>query len=143
MTEGLPKQVSPWMRGLLLMAGFYNLIWGFFIFNFPDQFYSWLQEKEREGGKLVEYQGVGVLIFALLYLLCSLYPVRFWFLILVGLLSKVLGAVGVYFFVLNKLVTDHFIFHLIVNDLAWALPLVIIAYRAFWLRNIHNYEKAS
>lgn len=143
MSGSVQNRLTPWMRAVLLLAGTYNLIWGLFILYFPDQFYSWLLETRAEGAKLVDYQGVGVLIFGFLYLLSSLYPVRFWYLIFIGLLSKTFGAVGVYFFIMNQSLTDHFIFHLLINDFAWLIPLAIIAQRAFWLRNMHTYEKAA
>lgn len=131
------------MRGFLLVAGVYNLAWGIFIFNFQDAYYSWLLEINNQAKWLVTYQGAGVIIFGLIYLLACLYPVRFWYLILLGLFSKLFGAVGVYFFILDKSITNHFIFHLLVNDFLWVVPLAVITFRAFKLHNIYNYEKAA
>lgn len=132
------------MRGLLLMAGVYNLAWGIFIYNFPKAFHQWLTAGSvAYTGKLVIYQGVGVIIFGIFYILATLYPFRFWYLILLGLISKLLGAIGVYFLIINKTVTKQFIFHVLVNDLAWVIPLAFITYRAFWFRKQHMYEKAA
>lgn len=131
------------MRGFLLVAGVYNLAWGLFIYNFPNAYYNWLTEANRGVNRLVEYQGAGVILFGLIYILACLYPVRFWYLILLGVLSKTFGAVGVYFLVIDKSLTDHFIFHLLVNDLVWVIPLIFITFRAFRLRNNITYEKAA
>lgn len=131
------------MRGFLLTAGVYNLAWGIFITIFPDSYYSWLTEGSSHAIWLIKYQGAGVILFGIFYLLAGLYPVRFWFLILAGLLSKLFGAVGVYFFILNETLTNHFIFHLLVNDLAWVVPLAIITQRAMRLRKILTYEKVA
>ena len=139
----MPDKLPPWMRGFLLVAGVYNLAWGIFIFNFQDAYYSWLLEINNQAKWLVTYQGAGVIIFGLIYLLACLYPVRFWYLILLGLFSKLFGAVGVYFFILDKSITNHFIFHLLVNDFLWVVPLAVITFRAFKLHNIYNYEKAA
>ena len=35
-------RIEPWMRGFLLLAGVYNLGWGFFIYEFPTAFYHWV-----------------------------------------------------------------------------------------------------
>lgn len=130
------------MRGILLVAGVYNLAWGVFIYNFPDAFYSWLIEANREASQWIVYQGAGTFIFGILYILAALYPLRFWYLILLGLISKLSGALGMYFFI-DKNITSHFIFHVLLNDLAWIVPLAIITYRAFRLRKLQTYEKAA
>lgn len=141
--EDLPGSLPPWMRGFLFAAGVYNLAWGIFITIYPDAYFSWLTETDSQAIWLISYQGAGVLIFGIFYLLSSLYPVRFWFLICIGLFSKIFGAVGVYFFIVDKSLTNHFIFHLLVNDLAWVVPLAIITSGAFRLKKILTYEKAA
>lgn len=131
------------MRGVLLMAGVYNLAWGVFIYNFPDAFYSWLTEQKAVAGELVIYQGAGTFIFGIIYLIAALYPVRFWYLILLGFISKLSGAIGVYFLIIDTNVTRHFIFHVLVNDLVWLIPMAIITYRAYKLQKFHTYEEAA
>lgn len=131
------------MRGVLLVAGVYNLAWGVFIYNFPDAFYSWLTEQNCESAQLIVYQGAGTFIFGIIYITAALYPVRFWYLILLGFVSKLSGAIGVYFFIIDSNITRHFIFHVLVNDMAWLIPLAIITYRAYLLRKFHMYEKAA
>lgn len=131
------------MRGVLLITGVYNLAWGVFIYNFPDAFYSWLTAQNAEAGQIIVYQGAGTFIFGIIYLVAALYPVRFWYLILLGFLSKLFGAIGAYFLIIDSNITRHFIFHVLVNDLAWLLPLGIITYRAYMLQKNHNYEKVA
>ena len=132
-----------WMRGFLLLAGIYNLAWGIFIYSYSEAFYVWLAEADTKENQWVEYQGIGVIVFGLVYLLACLYPIRFWFLILLGLLSKLCGGLIVYHLIVDKSLTDHFIFHLLVNDLAWVVPLAIITFRAFRLRKKLPYEKPA
>lgn len=139
----VPDNFPPWMRGFLFAAGVYNLAWGIFITIFPDAYFSWLTEVNGQAIWLISYQGAGVIIFGIFYIWAGLYPVRMWFLIFTGLLSKLFGAVGVYFFILDKSLTNHFIFHLLVNDLAWVVPLAIITLRALRLRKTLTYEKAA
>lgn len=141
--EEVPDKLPAWMRGFLLVAGVYNLAWGVFIYNFPDAFYSWLVEEKTEAGQIILYQGAGTFLFGIVYIIACLYPLRFWYLILLGLLSKLIGAVGVYFLIIDKSKTNHLIFHLLVNDLAWVIPLATITFRAFRLRKNLTYEKAA
>lgn len=130
------------MRGILLVAGVYNLAWGIFIYNFPDAFYSWLVEASVEASNWIVIQGAGTFVFGVLYILAALFPIRFWYLILLGLISKLAGAIGLYFFT-DRNITNHFIFHVLVNDLAWIVPLALITYRAYGLRKLRTYEKAA
>ncbi|WP_017733967.1 hypothetical protein [Nafulsella turpanensis] len=136
-------RIQPWMHGFLLVAGIYNLAWGLFIYVFPKAFFRWLTASQEAADQLVVYQGIGVLMFGILYILTALWPVRFWYLALTGLLSKVFGGMAVYFFIVDKTVTKQFIFHLLVNDLAWVTPLAFITYRAFKLHKHYLYEKAA
>lgn len=121
----LPR-VQPWMRGLLLLMGAYNLGWGIFIYAFPTSFYQWITQTDRLAPALITWQGLGVLAFGLAYLLSAVYPTRLWFLIGLGFISKLFGAIGFYFVVMQQTITKKYIFHLLMNDLVWLVPLGII-----------------
>jgi len=126
-----PLRFEPWMRGVLLLAGIYNLAWGFFIKNFPNSFYQWVTETENPAIPAIEWQGLGVLFFGVFYTLTALYPKKLWYLIIAGILSKLLGGIWFYFVVMEQTVTNKFLFHLIMNDLVWVVPFTIIAVRAW------------
>lgn len=128
------KEFPNWMRGFLILSGMYNLAWGLFIYNFPDAFYKWITKSTEAVPPLIVYQGIGVLTFAILYLIAALYPVRLWFLIALGVVSKLLGAIGFFIIIMNQQVTKTFLFHFFMNDLIWVLPLSFIAVRAFRLK---------
>ncbi len=130
-TEEKPLSFPAWMRGFLLLATFYNLAWGLFILNFPDAFYKFLTTSAQPAPTLITYQGVGIIIFAFLYLAAAIYPTRLWFLVLAGFISKLFGAIGVFILVMDMQVTKKFIFHLVMNDLVWLIPLGIITYTAY------------
>ena len=117
------------MRGLLLLAGTYNVGWGVFIYAFPDSFYRWITQTEQLAPVLITWQGVGVLAFGVAYLLAAVYPTRLWFLIALGFFSKIIGAIGFYFVVMEQTITKKYIFHLLMNDTVWLIPLGIILVR--------------
>ena len=129
-----PRAVEPWMRGLLLVAGTYNVGWGVFIYLFPNSFYRWITQTEQLAPVLITWQGLGVLAFGVAYLLAAVYPMRLWFLIGLGFFSKLVGAVGFYFVVMEQNLTKKYIFHLIMNDIVWLIPLGIIFVRVWQIR---------
>lgn len=136
--EEIIPAISPWMRGVLLLAAIYNLAWGIFIYNFPDAFYHWVTGSTGATPGIISYQGIGVLLFAALYFVSALYPQKFWYFILLGVLSKIIGSAWFYFEIMDQQVTKRFLFHIIMNDLAWVFPLGIIAYRASQIKKHAN-----
>ena len=121
-----PPHVEPWMRGLLLLMGAYNLGWGVFIYVFPTSFYQWITQTDQLAPALITWQGLGVLAFGLAYTAAAVYPTRLWFLIGLGFISKLFGAIGFYFVVMQQTITKKYIFHLLMNDVVWLIPLGII-----------------
>ena len=127
--EEIPSTIPAWMRGILLLAGVYGLTWGLFIYNFPDSFFQWIAESGQSSPKVVVYAGVSNLLFALLCLINALYPKKYWYLIILGLLSKIIDPVWFYFEIMSQQVTKKFLFYLLMNDIAWFIPLGIITFR--------------
>ena len=132
--NSFPPRVEPWMRGMLLLMGAYNIGWGIFIYAFPDSFYQWLTQTEQLAPPLITWQGLGVLAFGVAYMLIALYPTRLWFLVGLGFLSKFFGAIGFYFVIMQQNITKKYIFHLIMNDLIWLIPLGIIFIKIMQVR---------
>ena len=135
--EPLPG-LSPWMRGVLLLAAIYNLAWGIFIYNFSDAFFHWVTESTRVTPDIISYQGIGVMLFAALYFVSALYPQKFWYFIIIGVISKIIGSIWFYLNIMEQQVTKRFLFHIIMNDIAWVIPLAIIAFRASQIKKHAN-----
>ena len=129
-----PLRVEPWMRGLLLLTGAYNIGWGLFIYAFPNSFYRWVTQTDHLAPALITWQGLGVTAFGIAYLLAAIYPTRLWFFIGLGLFSKLIGGIGFYFMVMQQTITKKYIFHLLMNDLVWLIPLGIILVRVIRVR---------
>ncbi|HAA19113.1 MAG TPA: hypothetical protein DCP28_10210 [Cytophagales bacterium] len=133
----------PWMRGFLLLATGYNLLWGIFISQFPDSFYLWARGKDQEAPILITYQGYGVLIMAVVFLLAALNPQKYWYLPGFGALVKLGGAAGFWLLIMEFETTKKFLFHLIFNDLVWIPFLIAIMVRAYQVQKGTKGEKAS
>ncbi len=138
--EAIEEQphILPWMRGFLLLAGVYNLIWGIFIINLSDTFFLWLSGTQRATPALVYYQGWGVLLFGFLYAASGIWIKKLWWVPGLGMISKLFGAWAVYAFIFDGDISRKFYFHLIMNDLVWVLPLGYIAYKAYLYRHSSN-----
>ncbi len=135
-------RIEPWMRGLLLLAGFYNIGWGIFINQFPDAFYQWITMTTRAAPPLIFWQGAGVLGFGVAYILVAMYPRKLWFLLAIGILSKLFGAVGFYWIVMERTINKKYLFHLIMNDLIWLIPFAIIFWRMLAIRKLKQEHTA-
>lgn len=128
-------RIEPWMRGVLLLAGFYNLGWGFFIYNFPDSFYQWVTLSDKTALPVITWQGLGVLVFGVVYIITAVYPIKLWFLLVIGLLSKLAGALWFFLFIMEGVINKKFLFHIIMNDLIWVIPFGVILWRMMIVRN--------
>jgi hypothetical protein len=127
-SEVIDEPLIPhWMRGFLMLAAIYNLIWGIFIYNFPEAYFTWITAKEPTVIDVVQYQGLGVLLFAGVFLTAAIYPFKVWYMLWAGVAAKLFGGILVFYLIMETEVTKKFIFHLIMNDLVWVGPLFIIA----------------
>lgn len=120
-----------WMRGFLMIAFIYNVIWGIFIALFPDSFYHWVTESQRETPGIILWQGRAVLVMGVLYLFAAMYPRKLWYFIALGVFTKVVGGIWFYTSILEMEVGRKGWFHLIMNDAIWVPFLILISLRAF------------
>lgn len=140
MEQEIELKVEPWMRGLLLLAGTYNLGWGFFIYNFPDSFYQWVSQSGQAVPDIITWQGLGVMVFGAIYVAVAIYPTTLWYLLALGVASKLLGAAWFYWFVLDGMATRQYLFHLIMNDLVWVIPFTVILIRLFQVKQTKHHQ---
>lgn len=119
-----------WMRGFLLAAAAYNVLWGFLMAWMPESFYHWVTQTDNTTPGIIVWQGRGVLVLALLFVASAIHPGKFWYLPALGALAKLLGALWFYVTILDQSLNDKAIFHLIMNDLVWVPFLIFIALRA-------------
>ena len=123
--------IQAWMRGVLLTASVYNLAWGIFLFWSPTSYIKWMTEGVQTQNQWVLYQAIGILVVAAMLFMGFLRPLKFKGLILLSFLAKLLGGVIVYFMIMESQLTKKFMFHLLMNDLVWLVPLLLIVLAAF------------
>lgn len=126
-----PQTIFPnWMRGFLLIAAAYNILWGIFIGYFPETFFQWVTESEGIAPGIIGWQGKVVLLMAAVYLTCAIHPGKFWYLLFFAALTKIGGGIWFYYSILEQEVGDKGIFHLLMNDGIWVPFLILIGIRA-------------
>lgn len=120
-----------WQKVALLIASLQCLIWGLFIVLLPARSSAayGLAQPPRE---IFLWQGTGLVIFlyGVGYLIAASDPYRHWAVILVGLLAKTLGPVGMIWSVWEEQVPVRVLLLLPVNDLIWWIPFSMILWQA-------------
>lgn len=127
--------VQAWMRGVLLIGAVYNFAWAFFLYVAPASYLKWITEGEQTSNHWVAYQSVGIAIVGLFMFMGTLYPVKFRWLILVSFIAKLIGGVLVYQMIMHSEFTRKFLFHVLMNDIVWLLPLILTTIAAFKSQN--------
>lgn len=119
------------MRGVLLIASVYNMAWAVFLFWSPGSYLKWMTEGAQSQNEWVFYQAVGILVVAIMLFMGFLKPLKFRWLILFSFLAKLFGGIVVYQLIMDAQFTKKFMFHLLMNDLVWLIPLISIVLAAF------------
>jgi small multidrug resistance pump len=136
MTMGAERTTPRWMSTVLLMAGIYNMAWGTWTILCPTMSFSYsgieVSEKPLHYPQL--WQGIGMIVgvYGIGYALAARDPVRLWPLVLVGLLGKVFGPVGLVYGVITNQMSIAALITMIPNDLIWWVPFGLILRRAYW-----------
>lgn len=116
-----------WQRVTLCVAGLQCLLWGCFIVLWPrlsSRCYGFAEPPTD----LFLWQGMGLVIvlFGLGYVIAATNPVQHWVMILIGLLSKFLGPLGMAWSVHLGSVSRQVLYLIPVNDLIWLVPFGMI-----------------
>lgn len=123
-----PRVVSPrWHSIALAVASLQCLIWGIFIILWPQRS-SLSYGLAKPPTDMFLWQGTGLVIFlfGFGYGLASTNPRQHWGIVLVGLLSKVLGPIGMSWAVLQQDVPARVLLLLPINDIVWWIPFALI-----------------
>ena len=118
-----------WAKFTLFIAGIYNIFWGLVISAYPQVILFGNPPTEF---LLIILRCVGMLVgvYGIAYYFASRDPYKYWPLILVGFIGKVLGPIGsVYYIVLGRLNPDFFIVN-VFNDIIWLYPFGWVIYQA-------------
>lgn len=120
------------MKGTLMIAAIYNIVWGAWVVLFPSQFFEWLGMEDLTYPTIWQGMGMVIGVYGLAYWLASFDPFRHWPIIAVGFLGKIMGPIGFVWNYLMGKIAFGFFYNLITNDFVWWIPFVLM------LKEVHQ-----
>lgn len=136
-----PSQQLPprWISWALLLAGAYNVVWGLWVIIFPAHFWRLLALPQPNYPELWQCIGMIVGVYGVGYIIAARDPARHWLIVLVGLLGKVLGPIGLVLALLSGKLAPRFGAVNVFNDFVWWIPFtlaLIFAWRVNHTRRV-------
>jgi len=127
MTDTSIRKIS---KIILLLAAIYNIFWGIVISLFPRII---LFDSCDSVFVIIILQCIGMLVgvYGIAYYFASLDPARYWPLILVGLIGKVLGPIGSLFYIFTVQLDPSFFWVNVFNDIIWMYPFGWVLYQVY------------
>lgn len=119
------------MRTVLLTAGVYNIVWGGLAVVFPNTMFDWMGMPRPNYPQLWQCIGMIVGLYGLGYAIAAHDPVRHWPIVLVGLLGKVFGPLGMLQALWEGALPWVFALNCVTNDLIWWVPFALILRHAW------------
>ena len=119
------------MRGVLWAAGGYNLLWGALVVLLPQLPFQWAGMPPPNYPEIWQCLGMVVGVYGVGYIIAAQDPLRHWPIVLVGLLGKVLGPIGMLWSIAGGRLPLIAAWTCVTNDLIWWLPFGMILYRAY------------
>ncbi|MGZ0175090.1 MAG: SelL-related redox protein, partial [Planctomycetales bacterium] len=112
-------------------AGIYNLTWGAAIILFPAALFRFADLDLPRYPQIWQCVGMIVGVYGVGYLIAATDPLRYWLIILVGLLGKIFGPLGFVGALISGDLPLAFGATIITNDLIWWIPFAAILYQVF------------
>ncbi|KAA5543786.1 redoxin domain-containing protein [Roseiconus nitratireducens] len=125
-----------WMSWVLIVAGIYNLGWGLWVVVRPDDLFHWTGIPVPRYPSIWQCVGMVVGVYGIGYGIAASRPYRHWPIVLVGLLGKVLGPVGMLYHLVTvpadapERLPTSWVWTIVANDLIWWVPFSVILYQA-------------
>lgn len=116
----------PWMRRVLFIAGLYNGLWGAFVVLFPNALFDWFGMDLPNYPQIWQCVGMIVGVYGLGYVIAATDPARHWPIVLVGLLGKILGPIGMLEALWTGSLPVRFALVCVFNDLIWWIPFALM-----------------
>jgi hypothetical protein len=121
------ETLSPiWMFYALIAAGLYNLLWGGIVILFPNLFFDWANMPRPIYPEIWQCVGMIVGVYGIGYLIAAFDPLRFWPIVLVGVLGKIFGPIGFLQALWLERFSIAFGWNIVFNDLVWWVPFFLI-----------------
>ncbi|MEY3458219.1 MAG: hypothetical protein RL215_1376 [Planctomycetota bacterium] len=119
-----------WDRIALSVAALQCFGWGPFIIIAPERS-AIAYGYSHPPTDIFLWQGMGliILLYGIGYAIASADPARHYAVVLVGLLAKILGPIGMTWAVLNQQVSHNVLWLIPIHDLIWWWPFTLIVLR--------------
>lgn len=130
-TFGRPGRDSPpdrprWASRWLVAAAAYNILWGAWVILFPSALFDWTGVERPNHPELWQCIGMIVGVYGVGYAIAARDPRRHWPIVLVGLLGKLLGPIGMAAALVQGRFPLAFAATCLTNDLLWWGPFGLI-----------------
>jgi hypothetical protein len=112
-------------RSVFILAGVYNLLWGFFTVINPQWLFHFANMELSNYPQIFACLGMVVGLYGILYLEVARLPERGWLLAAVGLLGKLLGPIGLLPLVVSGQWPARTVVLCLTNDLIWWIPFAL------------------
>lgn len=129
------NKTPSWMFITLILAGFYNLLWGFWVIAFPELSFTLLGATPPTPIEIWQCVGMIVGVYGIGYIIAATNPYKHWPIILVGFLGKIFGPLGFSKSLIERVFPLSFGINIIFNDLIWWIPFFLI------LKSVYAYYK--
>jgi peroxiredoxin len=120
------RPVVGWPQVVLMLAGLYNLVFGVWAVFFPEHYFLVSGVEVPRYPALWQCIGMIVGLYGVAYFIASTDILRFWPIVLIGLLGKIFGPVGYFFNVTPHSMPEEGAWILLSNDFVWWIPFVLI-----------------
>lgn len=130
------------MTYVLLAAGVYNILWGAFAVLFPNTLFDWLGMARPNYPEFWQCIGMIVGVYGVGYAIAAFDPARHWPIVLVGLMGKIFGPLGMVQALWLGTLPWAFALNCVTNDLIWWIPFALILRHA-WRVHFHEPDAGS
>lgn len=131
-----------WMRRVLLAAGVCNLLWGGLAVVFPMVIFDALGMARPNYPQFWQCLGMIVGVYGIGYAIAATDPARHWPIVLVGLLGKVFGPIGMVQSLATGALPWAFALNCVFNDLIWWIPFALMLRHA-WQHHVQEPDAAA
>lgn len=111
-----------------ILAGIYNICWGLWVSIDPNWLFRFAKMELPNYPEIFVCVGMVVGLYGVVYLEIARRPERGFILALVGFVGKILGPMGIFYYIyLSKWTFNSLIMNL-TNDFIWLIPFAIYLY---------------
>lgn len=122
----MPTQTPKWIPTLLYLAAAYNILWGIWVIAFPEALFQILEIESPRYIPIWQALGMVVGVYGVGYAIAASNPYRHWPIVLVGLIGKILGPLGLAISLWSGSLPPGFFWQILLNDLVWWVPFSLI-----------------